>query len=91
MDRNETELHSHQRHSDSRIAVAFDGFHDHIWTWIQVCKYFLESSWSLLSNASNLKVHIMSDSAAIIILVQRPFSDNGATTHYFSPLGRVSC
>jgi hypothetical protein len=37
------------------------------------------------------QVHIISDSAAIIILVQRPFSDNGATTHYFSPLGRVSC
>jgi hypothetical protein len=21
---------------------------DHVWTWIQACKYFLESSWSLL-------------------------------------------
>jgi hypothetical protein len=28
---------------------------DHIWIWIQVCKYFLESSWSLLLYASNLR------------------------------------
>jgi hypothetical protein len=32
-----------------------DGCPDHVWTWIQACKYFLESSWSLLSHASNLK------------------------------------
>ena len=55
MDRNETELHSRWRHSDSRTAAACDGFPDHVWTWIQACKCFLESSWSLLSYASNLK------------------------------------
>jgi hypothetical protein len=55
MDRNETELHSHQRHSHSRTTTACDGRPDHVWTWIQACKYFLESSWSLLSYASNLK------------------------------------
>jgi hypothetical protein len=49
------ELHSRQRHSDSRIAAACDGHTDHVWTSIQTCKYFLESSWSLLSYASNLK------------------------------------
>jgi hypothetical protein len=37
------------------------------------------------------QVHIMSELAAIIILVQRSFSANGATTPYFVPLGRVSC
>jgi hypothetical protein len=37
------------------------------------------------------QVHIMSEPATIIILVQRPFSANGATTPYFGPLGRVSC
>jgi hypothetical protein len=53
--RNKTELHSCQRHSDSRTAAACDGRSNHVWTWIQVCKYFLESSYSLLSYASNLK------------------------------------
>jgi hypothetical protein len=33
----------------------------------------------------------MSEPAAIIILVQRHFSDNGAVTPYFGPLGHVSC
>jgi hypothetical protein len=33
----------------------------------------------------------LSESATIIILVQRPFSANGAATPYFGPLGRVSC
>jgi hypothetical protein len=37
------------------------------------------------------QVHIMSEPATIIILVQRPFSANGAATPYFGPLGRVSC
>jgi hypothetical protein len=37
------------------------------------------------------QVHIMLDPATIIILVQRPFSANGAVTSYFDPLGRVSC
>jgi hypothetical protein len=32
-DRNETELHSRRRHSDSRIAAACDGRPDHVWTW----------------------------------------------------------
>jgi hypothetical protein len=36
-------------------------------------------------------VHIMSEPAEIIILMQRPFSANGAATPYFGPLGRVSC
>jgi hypothetical protein len=37
------------------------------------------------------QVHIISEPAAIIILVQGPFSTNGAATPYFGPLGRVSC
>jgi hypothetical protein len=45
---NETELNSRRRHSDSRTAAACDGRPDHVWIWIQACKYFLESSWSLL-------------------------------------------
>jgi hypothetical protein len=54
-DRNEMELHSCRRHSDSRTAAACDGRPDHVWTWIQACKYFLESSWSLISYALNVK------------------------------------
>jgi hypothetical protein len=37
------------------------------------------------------QVHIMSEPAAIIILVQRSFSANGDVTPYFGPLGHVSC
>jgi hypothetical protein len=37
------------------------------------------------------QVHIISEPATIIILVQRPFSTNGAATPYFDPLDRVSC
>jgi hypothetical protein len=37
------------------------------------------------------QVHIMSEPSAIIILVQRPFFDNGVATPYFGPLGHVSC
>jgi hypothetical protein len=37
------------------------------------------------------QVHIISEPATIIILVQRPFSANGAATPYFGSLGRVSC
>jgi hypothetical protein len=37
------------------------------------------------------QVHIMSEPATIIILVQRPFCTNGAMTPYFGPLDRVSC
>jgi hypothetical protein len=37
------------------------------------------------------QVHIIPEPAAIIILVQRPFSTNGVATPYFDPLGRVSC
>jgi hypothetical protein len=37
------------------------------------------------------QVHIMSEPTAIIILVQRSYSANGAATPYFGPLGRVSC
>jgi hypothetical protein len=37
------------------------------------------------------QAHVMSEPAAIIILMQRSFSANGAATLYFGPLGRVSC
>jgi hypothetical protein len=37
------------------------------------------------------QIQIMSELTAIIILVQRPFSANGAATPYFGLLGRVSC
>jgi hypothetical protein len=37
------------------------------------------------------QVHVMSEPAAIIILVQRPFSANDAATPYFGPLSHVSC
>jgi hypothetical protein len=37
------------------------------------------------------QAHIISEPAAIIILVQRSFSANGAATPYFGPLDRVSC
>jgi hypothetical protein len=36
-------------------------------------------------------VHIMSEPATIIILMQRLFSANGVATPYFGPLGHVSC
>jgi hypothetical protein len=36
------------------------------------------------------QVHITSEPTAIVILVQRPFSANDATTPYFGPLGHVS-
>jgi hypothetical protein len=37
------------------------------------------------------QAHIMSEPVAIIILVQRSFSTNGAATTYFGPLDRASC
>jgi hypothetical protein len=37
------------------------------------------------------QVHIMSESAAMVILVQRPFSAKGAATPYFGSFGHVSC
>jgi hypothetical protein len=37
------------------------------------------------------QVYIMSELATIIILMQRPFSANGAATPYFGPLGHLSC
>jgi hypothetical protein len=37
------------------------------------------------------EVHIISETIAIVILVQRHFSTNGAATPYFGPLGHVSC
>jgi hypothetical protein len=40
---------------------------------------------------SKPQIQIMSELTAIIILVQRPFSANGAATPYFGLLGRVSC
>jgi hypothetical protein len=36
------------------------------------------------------QVHIMSEPATIIILVQRPCFADGVATPYFGPLGRVS-
>jgi hypothetical protein len=38
-----------------RTTSTCDVRSDHLWTWIQACKYFLEISGSLLSYASNLK------------------------------------
>jgi hypothetical protein len=35
------------------------------------------------------QVHIISEPAAIAILLQRPFSGNGVVTPYFGPLGCV--
>jgi hypothetical protein len=37
------------------------------------------------------QVYIMSEPAAIAILVQRAFSANNAAIPYFGPLGYVSC
>jgi hypothetical protein len=37
------------------------------------------------------QVHIISESATIIILLQRSFSPNDAATPYFGSLGHVSC
>jgi hypothetical protein len=37
------------------------------------------------------QVHIMSEPATIVILVQRPFSANSAVTPYFGTMSRVSC
>jgi hypothetical protein len=37
------------------------------------------------------QVHIVSKPVAIVILVQRHFSTNGAATPYFGSLGRASC
>jgi hypothetical protein len=47
---------------------------------------FLESTFICIKP----QVHIMSELAAIIILVQRYFFTNGAATPYFGPLDRVS-
>jgi hypothetical protein len=54
-DRKKTELHSRRWHSDSRTTEDCDGCPDHVWTWIQTCKYFLKIFWSLLLYAANLK------------------------------------
>jgi hypothetical protein len=37
------------------------------------------------------QVHIILEPAAIIVLVQRLFSANGAVTPYFGPMGHISC
>jgi hypothetical protein len=89
-DRNETELHSRRRHSDSRIAAACDGHPDHVDldSGVQILSgKLLESTFIYIKP----QVHIMPEPATIIILVQRPFSANGAATPYFGPLGRVLC
>jgi hypothetical protein len=49
-------------------------------------KNLLESTFTCIKP----QVHIMSEPAVIIILVQIPFSANGVATPYFGPLGRVS-
>jgi hypothetical protein len=88
---NETEMHSCWRHSDSRTAAACDGRPNHVWTWIQSGMQIL--SGKLLESTFicfKPQVYIISEPAAIIILVQRPFSANGAATPYFGPLGCVS-
>ena len=43
-DKIETEMDSRRLDSDSRIVLTCDGSHDHIRTWIQAFKYFVESS-----------------------------------------------
>jgi hypothetical protein len=48
---------------------------------------FIESTFVCIKP----QVHIISESAAIIILLQRSFSSNDAATPYFSSFGRVSC
>jgi hypothetical protein len=54
-ERKETELHSRRSDSNSRTAASCNGPPDHVWTWIQAYKYFLETFWSLLSYALNHK------------------------------------
>jgi hypothetical protein len=68
-------------------------------SWWRPPRPHMESSWSLLSGkllestfiCIKPQVHIMSEPATIIILVQRYFSANSFPTPYFGPLGRVSC
>jgi hypothetical protein len=91
MDKNETELHSRWQHSDSRIEAACDGRPDQVLTWIQVCKYFLKRSWSLLSYASNLKSISCRSRQQSLFWCRDLFSTNVAATPYFGPLGRLSC
>jgi hypothetical protein len=90
-DRNETELHSRRRHSDSRTAAACDGRaqpHMEMDLGEQILSgKLLESTFICIKP----QVHITSESCIIIILVQRHFSANGSATPYFGPLGRVSC
>jgi hypothetical protein len=86
----ETELDSHGRHSNSRIAANCDGHPDHVWTWILVCKYFLESSWSLHSYTSNLSPYHVRVGRNHYFSAET-FSANSVVTPYFGPLGRVSC
>jgi hypothetical protein len=72
---------------DSRRTIACDGLPDHVWTWIQACKYFLESSWSLLSYASNLKSISYRRRPQSSFWCRDLFSANGATTPYFCSIG----
>jgi hypothetical protein len=82
------ELHSRRQHSDSRTAAACDAtpttyglrFRHANTFWKAPGVYFI---------CIKPQVHIMSEPAAIIILVQRPFSANSAETPYFGLLGRV--
>jgi hypothetical protein len=87
-DRNETELHSRWRHSNSRIAAACDGGPP--WPRIDLDSGVQILSGNLLESTFiciKPQAHIMSEPAIIIILVQRPFSANGAATPYFWPIG----
>jgi hypothetical protein len=86
-----TELHLHQRHSDSRTAATCDG--------PPQPRMDLDLGMRILSGnllestfiCTKHQVHIISEPATIIILVQRLFSANGVVTPYFGPLEHVSC
>jgi hypothetical protein len=82
-----TKLDSCRRHLDSRIVATCDGRPDHILTWIQALKYFLESYFHMHQTSCSYHVgagrnhHFSAET----------FSANGVVTPYFGPLGRVSC
>jgi hypothetical protein len=85
----------------NRVAFAPATFRfqnsSHLW-WSSQPRIDLDSGVQILSRKPlestficiKPQVHIMSEPAAIIILVQRSFSANGAATPYFGPLGHVS-
>jgi hypothetical protein len=89
-DRNETELHSRRRHSDSRTAAVVMaapttyglGFRHANTFWKAPTVYFHMHQTSSPYDVGAGHNHYF---GAI------PFSVNGAATPYFGPLGRVSC